>query len=162
MPISTSITCLLILAVSSPTSSAYSLSLNIVYPRRLRIRPHYAVEQPTQEFAEREGGGSTMPSMPTNREILMFSGPALGLWITGPLLSLIDSSAVGVTGSATQLAALGPATTMIDGASYLFAFINGQFDDITRIAFHGSGSKLRSCPLNLNTQPYSYESTILL
>eukprot|EP00614_Pseudopedinella_elastica_P013047 CAMPEP_0172611076 /NCGR_PEP_ID=MMETSP1068-20121228/30799_1 /TAXON_ID=35684 /ORGANISM="Pseudopedinella elastica, Strain CCMP716" /LENGTH=428 /DNA_ID=CAMNT_0013414957 /DNA_START=132 /DNA_END=1415 /DNA_ORIENTATION=- len=65
-----------------------------------------------------------MPSMPTNREILMFSGPALGLWITGPLLSLIDSSAVGVTGSATQLAALGPATTMIDGASYLFAFIN--------------------------------------
>ena len=57
----------------------------------------------------------------------------MALWISGPLLSLVDTSFVGLSadaaktiagGSATQLAALGPATTFIDGSLYLFAFLN--------------------------------------
>jgi Na+-driven multidrug efflux pump len=57
-----------------------------------------------------------------------FALPCLGLWVSGPLLSLVDTAFVGLSGasskSAEQLAALGPATTFFDGATYLFAFLN--------------------------------------
>ena len=73
------------------------------------------------------------PAPPTNLALFKFYFPCLALWISGPLLSLVDTSfvglsakagAVGGAGSAAQLAALGPATTFIDGSLYLFAFLN--------------------------------------
>jgi len=68
------------------------------------------------------------PDPPTPATIRKFALPALALWLSSPLLSLVDTSAVGLsapTGTgAMQLAALGPATTFCDGASYLFAFLN--------------------------------------
>lgn len=39
-------------------------------------------------------------------EIVKFSGPAVGLWICGPLMSLIDTAVIG-QGSSIELAALG-------------------------------------------------------
>ena len=39
-------------------------------------------------------------------EIVKFSGPATGLWICGPLMSLIDTAVIG-QGSSIELAALG-------------------------------------------------------
>jgi Na+-driven multidrug efflux pump len=81
------------------------------------------------------GGGAaltflphTRPSIPTLRQYRQFAIPCLALWISGPLLSLVDTSFIGLSGSpgqsAQQLAALGPATTFFDGATYLFAFLN--------------------------------------
>jgi len=59
------------------------------------------------------------PPLPTLRQYLKFALPCLGLWVAGPLLSLVDTSFVGLsagasvqTSSAQQLAALGPATTL--------------------------------------------------
>ena len=40
------------------------------------------------------------------KEIMMFTGPATGLWICGPLMSLIDTAVIG-QGSSVELAALG-------------------------------------------------------
>lgn len=40
------------------------------------------------------------------KEIAMFTGPAAGLWICGPLMSLIDTAVIG-QGSSLELAALG-------------------------------------------------------
>jgi Na+-driven multidrug efflux pump len=40
------------------------------------------------------------------RDVVVFAGPALGLWICGPLMSLIDTMVIGQT-SSLQLAALG-------------------------------------------------------
>ena len=40
------------------------------------------------------------------KEIVMFTGPATGLWICGPLMSLIDTAVIG-QGSSIELAALG-------------------------------------------------------
>lgn len=37
------------------------------------------------------------------KEIAMFTGPAMGLWLCDPLMSLIDTALVG-QGSSTQLA----------------------------------------------------------
>ena len=76
------------------------------------------------------------PSPPSNMALLKFYFPCLALWISGPLLSLVDTSFIGLStatttassaaglSSASQLAALGPATTFIDGSLYLFAFLN--------------------------------------
>jgi len=74
------------------------------------------------------GGASPPPPPPTLKQIITFALPCLGLWISGPLLSLVDTASVGLTAKpgmgAIQLGALGPATTFIDGATYLFAFLN--------------------------------------
>lgn len=40
------------------------------------------------------------------KEIVVFTGPATGLWICGPLMSLIDTAVIG-QGSSIELAALG-------------------------------------------------------
>lgn len=40
------------------------------------------------------------------KEIVKFAGPATGLWICGPLMSLIDTAVIG-QGSSIELAALG-------------------------------------------------------
>ena len=82
-----------------------------------------------QSLTLRAGASSiSPPPLPTDRQLLKFYFPCLALWISGPLLSLVDTSFVGLSaatgGSATQLAALGPATTFIDGSLYLFAFLN--------------------------------------
>ncbi|XP_008236979.1 PREDICTED: protein DETOXIFICATION 46, chloroplastic-like [Prunus mume] len=57
------------------------------------------------------------------KEIVMFTGPATGLWICGPLMSLIDTVVVG-RGSSLELAALGPGTVMCDNMSYVFMFLS--------------------------------------
>lgn len=40
------------------------------------------------------------------KEMVKFTGPAMGLWLCDPLMSLIDTAVVG-QGSSTELAALG-------------------------------------------------------
>lgn len=71
---------------------------------------------------------SSFPPLPTMADYRKFALPCFALWVSGPLLSLVDTSFVGLSGSssksAEQLAALGPATTFFDGATYLFAFLN--------------------------------------
>lgn len=57
------------------------------------------------------------------KEIVMFSGPATGLWICGPLMSLISTAVIG-QGSSTELAALGPGTVFCDNMNLLFMFLS--------------------------------------
>lgn len=57
------------------------------------------------------------------KDIIEFTGPATGLWICGPLMSLIDTAVIG-QGSSIELAALGPATVVCDYMSYIFMFLS--------------------------------------
>ncbi|XP_022726034.1 protein DETOXIFICATION 46, chloroplastic-like [Durio zibethinus] len=57
------------------------------------------------------------------KEIMMFSGPATGLWICRPLMSLIDTAVIG-QGSLIELAALGPGTVLCENMSYVFTFLS--------------------------------------
>ncbi|KAB2042922.1 hypothetical protein ES319_D02G251500v1 [Gossypium barbadense] len=57
------------------------------------------------------------------KEIVIFTGPATGLWICGPLMSLIDTAVIG-QGSSIELAALGPGTVLCDYMSYVFMFLS--------------------------------------
>jgi len=62
-------------------------------------------------------------STPSVREILKFAVPAIGVWLCGPILSLIDTSAVGVLSGTVQQAALNPAVAVTDYAALLIAFL---------------------------------------
>ena len=50
------------------------------------------------------------------------------LWISGPLRTLIDTSAVGLASgakdSALEIAALGPGGSVCEGATYFYTFLN--------------------------------------
>ncbi|KAL3621288.1 Protein DETOXIFICATION 46, chloroplastic [Castilleja foliolosa] len=74
-------------------------------------------EKNVEEISENESLWSQMV------EISKFSGPAVGLWICGPLMSLIDTAVIG-QGSSIELAALGPGTVFCDNTSYVFMFLS--------------------------------------
>jgi hypothetical protein len=56
---------------------------------------------------------------PKVSKILKFAIPAIGVWLCGPLLSLIDTSAVGLLSGTVQQAALNPAVAVTDYAALL-------------------------------------------
>ncbi|KAI4367691.1 hypothetical protein MLD38_023399 [Melastoma candidum] len=65
-------------------------------------------------------GSSILEQM---KEIVVFAGPATGLWLCGPLMSLIDTAVIG-QGSSLELAALGPGTVLCDYMTYVFMFLS--------------------------------------
>lgn len=97
----------------SSVSGAKSLSLNR-FIRNCSI--------PSQEIVVNGGSGNGPVSPATEevkkddlanqsiwgqmKEMVMFTGPAAGLWLCGPLMSLIDTAVIG-QGSSLELAALG-------------------------------------------------------
>jgi len=60
---------------------------------------------------------------PKVSKILKFAIPAIGVWLCNPLLSLIDTSAVGLFSGTIQQAALSPAVAVTDYAALLIAFM---------------------------------------
>lgn len=54
--------------------------------------------------------------------LLKFAIPTLCIAVTSPLMSLVDTSVVGLH-SSTQLAAMSPATSVCDGIYYMMTFI---------------------------------------
>uniref|UniRef100_A0A0D6QX61 Protein DETOXIFICATION n=1 Tax=Araucaria cunninghamii TaxID=56994 RepID=A0A0D6QX61_ARACU len=57
------------------------------------------------------------------KEVVMFAGPALGIWLCGPLMSLIDTAVIGQS-SSLELAAMGPGTVVCDYLCYIFMFLS--------------------------------------
>lgn len=106
----------------SPLSTTYSSKIPI------RIRGGDSSSATFSSAEAKSDIDSTPPPQPTLKELYNFYLPCLGLWISGPLLSLVDTASVGLTAQpgrgAIELGALGPATTFIDGSTYLFAFLN--------------------------------------
>ena len=63
------------------------------------------------------------PTAPSVGKILKFAIPAIGVWLCSPILSLIDTSAVGLLSGTTQQAALNPAVAITDYSALLIAFL---------------------------------------
>lgn len=51
---------------------------------------------------------------PTIRKILAYTFPAIGVWLCSPILSMIDTAAVGLLSGVAQQAALNPAVSVTD------------------------------------------------
>lgn len=62
-------------------------------------------------------------SAPSVAKILKFAVPAIGVWLCGPLLSMIDTSCVGLLSGTAQQAALNPAVAVTDYTALLIAFL---------------------------------------
>mmetsp|Transcript_693 Transcript_693/g.1097 ORF Transcript_693/g.1097 Transcript_693/m.1097 type:complete len:702 (-) Transcript_693:341-2446(-) len=60
---------------------------------------------------------------PTLGKIIKFAIPAIGVWLCSPLLSLIDTSTVGLLSGTAQQAALNPAVAVTDYSALLVAFM---------------------------------------
>jgi Na+-driven multidrug efflux pump len=60
---------------------------------------------------------------PGLRQIVKFAIPAIGVWLCSPLLSLIDTSTVGLLSGTAQQAALNPAVAVTDYGALLVAFM---------------------------------------
>ena len=67
------------------------------------------------------------PVVPTVTDLLKFGLPTLGIWLLQPILSLIDTSVIGMSASSAssvlELAALGPGIAWIDSSAYLCQFM---------------------------------------
>lgn len=150
----------------SPTSitSSFSpphkpLTANSIHSSNVQIdisnRRSHSTKQTVTQLRAGASSDNTIPppKPPTNLQLFKFYFPCLALWISGPLLSLVDTSfiglsakagAVGASGSAAQLAALGPATTFIDGSLYLFAFLNVATTNLYASALARGGSEKKN------------------
>jgi hypothetical protein len=73
-----------------------------------------------EERAENEAVAAEVGLWEQVKDIIVFAGPALGLWICGPLMSLIDTMVIGQT-SSIQLAALGPAFNLAARSPQLYS-----------------------------------------
>ena len=82
--------------------------------------------------------GSTDDSKASKRQMLRFAVPALGIYLTNPLLSNIDNAFVGRTVGTTGLAALSPATICTDQMIYLFSFLGRATTGIVARVYFGS------------------------
>jgi Na+-driven multidrug efflux pump len=78
-----------------------------------------AVWQLSQEAA----ADATPPMAPSVAKILQFAIPAIGVWLCNPLLSMIDTAAVGLFSGTIQQAALNPAVAVTDYTALLIAFL---------------------------------------
>lgn len=93
---------------TSVMDTAVQQPLNEVVP----VRPKPAVDIPSEPIQS-----------PSVGKILKFAIPAVGVWLCSPLLSLIDTAAVGILSGTAQQAALNPAVAVTDYAALLIAFM---------------------------------------
>ncbi|KAK7351885.1 hypothetical protein VNO77_11637 [Canavalia gladiata] len=76
-----------------------------------------------EEEAGSDSNGNTHSIWAQMKDIVRFCGPATGLWICAPLMSLISTAVVGRR-SSVELAALGPGTVFCDNMNLLFMFLS--------------------------------------
>lgn len=71
-----------------------------------------------------ENSIATINAVPNVKSIIRFSLAACGVWLCSPILSLIDTSAVGLLSGTSQQAALNPAVSVTEYTALLIAFMH--------------------------------------
>lgn len=76
------------------------------------------------------------PHIPSYKELIGFAVPTLGIWLLQPILSLIDTSVVGLSKSTNiaELAAIGPGVAWVDSTTYLCYSIGMSFTNLYAVA----------------------------
>lgn len=118
---------------SSPTHLISSITSDIEAPpqRRLRLpRPlgiHRSSEQKKVAQPSARDGVDDSSVIPSYRKLLVFGASTVAIWLSEPLLSLVDTTVVGLMSSGNrllQLAAMGPSTTLMDLSLYCTYFLS--------------------------------------
>lgn len=110
---------------------------------------------PTKQLSVPATGATEVSSepsvdVPRVRDILRFAIPAIGVWLCSPLLSLIDTSAVGLLSGTSQQAALNPAVAVTDYGALLVAFMYTATTNLIAAA-QEKDSKVEGKPLSVKT-----------
>lgn len=103
-------------ARNSSATLCLTSSLRSSVRRRCRFVPGWVVGAGEDDRRSSESEGEGLWS--EIKEIVMFSGPATGLWVCAPLMRVIDTAVIG-QGSSLELAALGNFYLFILGYSYV-------------------------------------------
>mmetsp|Transcript_42090 Transcript_42090/g.99219 ORF Transcript_42090/g.99219 Transcript_42090/m.99219 type:complete len:621 (-) Transcript_42090:39-1901(-) len=74
-------------------------------------------------ISQLELGAFGMRRVPKTMELLQFMVPTFGIFLANPVLSLVDTAAVGQFCNKEALAALGPGTALCDMVTYLANFL---------------------------------------
>lgn len=93
------------------------------------------VPVPPAESAIELPGGATRTELPSLRDLAAFCLPTLGIWLSSPLLSLIDTSVVGVSCATHHLAALAPSTKLCDYVAFFCSVIGAATTNLAADAF---------------------------
>lgn len=96
-----------------PTQDKDDETVNSFVDKSVETKKVHAPEEVEEEKLE----------APSVNKIIKFAIPAIGVWLCSPLLSLIDTSAVGLLSGTAQQAALNPAVAVTDYAALLIAFL---------------------------------------
>jgi len=92
-----------------------------------RSQPLASISESTSSSA-----GLEAPSVST---IIRFAFGCVGIWLCGPILSLIDTSAVGLLSGTAQQAALNPAITITDDGALLVSFMYTAATNLVAAAY---------------------------
>jgi len=84
--------------------------------------PEADLVEPKELITSADSKSKNAPTI-NPKTVIKFMAPTLALWIAPPVMSLIDTSVVGLFCGPLELAALSPGCTLIDSSSYLFMFI---------------------------------------
>ncbi|KAL1528193.1 hypothetical protein AB1Y20_009552 [Prymnesium parvum] len=130
---------------SSPASSVYVPAPLPEIPELGLIGPVASFDLPRSEEATVAESGSNLivqlappeseVAMPTLRELAAFCLPSLGIWLSSPCLSLIDTSVVGMQCATSQLAALGPSTKLCDYVAFFCTVLSAATTNLAAAAF---------------------------
>jgi len=98
--------------------------------------PSFELDPPAFSDAgdDEQANGVVGPCM---KDLALFAIPTLAIWLSSPLLSLIDTSVVGTVCSTAELAALGPSTKTCDNIAYFASAIGAATTNLAADAFAG-------------------------
>ena len=107
------------------TSNPLKWNNNLKVDKRMEpLRVQYDdTDAVSLEKLQKDEEAAELMKAPSIIELLIFGVPTLGSWLLQPVLSLIDSSVVGMCSSLFELAALGPGIAWCDSTAYLFNFM---------------------------------------
>jgi len=80
------------------------------------------INEPTEEDAPTTSK-SILDNTPSITKILRYTIPAIGIWLCSPVLSMIDTAAVGLLIGTSHQAALNPAVRVTDYGALVVAFM---------------------------------------
>jgi len=110
--------------VTSTPSSTSDVTINSINEEmRTEVQSNQQLQEEDTTVDDTNSVENDAIEIPNLRKITKFAIPAIGVWLCSPLLSLIDTSTVGLLSGTAQQAALNPAVAVTDYGALLVAFM---------------------------------------
>jgi len=110
---------------------------------------------------QQQSTSSSSLTAPTIPKILRYTIPAIGIWLCSPVLSMIDTAAVGLLSGTAQQAALNPAVSVTDYGALVVAFMYTATTNLIAAAVQeDKDDYARATTLTMNTQQKTTDTLI--